>query len=112
MTTIDHEWENAGKPRVSVVKIDVEGAERGAIEGAMDCIAENRPAMLLEWNATNLDAFGCDPSWILLFSREIGYAVHGIPGMAEVTNPTALRAQMALTESFLLLPSFRARPRV
>jgi FkbM family methyltransferase len=104
MTTIDRAWEDAGKPRVSVIKIDVEGAERMAIEGASVCIADNRPSMLVEWNSSNLLAFDCDPNWILSFAKGSGYAVHGVPGIAQVTGPVALKAQMALTESFVLLP--------
>lgn len=104
MTTIDREWQDVGKPRVSVVKIDVEGAERMALEGASACIAENRPSMLVEWNLSNLAPFDCDPNWILSFANQSGYAIHGVPGIGQVTGPVALKAQMALTESFLLLP--------
>ena len=105
MTTIDHQWQEAGNPRVSVIKIDVEGAEKTVIEGASKCLSVNRPALLVEWNSSNLAAFDCDPTWLLSFAKETGYSVHGLPSLALVTNPAALIAHMALTESFLLLPA-------
>lgn len=103
MTTIDREWEDGGRPRVSVIKIDVEGAERLALEGAAACISHNRPSILVEWNSANLAAFDSDPAWLLSFAKDSGYNVHGLPGMAIAASGTALKAQMAVTESFLLL---------
>ena len=104
MTTIDREWEDAGKPRISAIKIDVEGAERMALGGASACISQNRPAVLLEWASSNLAAFDCDPAWLLSFAKESGYSVHGVPGIARVASAIGLKAQMAITDTFLLLP--------
>lgn len=103
MTTIDEEWEALGSPRVSVIKIDVEGAERMAMEGGARCIARHRPALMVEWNASNLAAFECDPGWILEFARLHHYSLLCVPSLAPVTTENALKAHMALSESFCLL---------
>ncbi len=50
-TTIDAEWEARGRPKVSLLKIDVEGAEIGVIEGAARCLRECKPAIVTEWCA-------------------------------------------------------------
>lgn len=104
-TTLDSEWAAAGKPRVSVIKVDVEGAEKMVLEGAAACISQNRPSILLEWNPSNLNAFGVNPAWLLSFAKETGYVLHGMPMVAPITSTIALKVHMALNESFLLLPN-------
>ena len=47
-TTLDEEWEAAGRPPVSFVKIDAEGAEEGVVVGARDLLREERPVVLAE----------------------------------------------------------------
>lgn len=46
--TLDETWEAAGRPAVSFVKIDVEGAEPAVIAGAGEMIANCRPHLLVE----------------------------------------------------------------
>jgi FkbM family methyltransferase len=104
-TTVDVEWSRLGKPPVSAIKCDIEGGELSMLEGAGQCLATCRPAVLLEWNATNLAAFHVAPESLLAFSGTHGYRVHAVPGLAEAVSPAGLAAHMAFTESFLLLPS-------
>jgi FkbM family methyltransferase len=104
LTTLDAEWEAAGQPPISLIKIDVEGAERSVLNGAAACIARNLPAILVEWNASNLAAFECDPAWLLHFGAGNRYSLFSVPNLARVASARELTAQMALTESFLLLP--------
>jgi FkbM family methyltransferase len=46
--TLDGLWQSAGRPRVSFVKIDVEGAEEDVLRGALHMIAATRPALIVE----------------------------------------------------------------
>jgi len=46
--TLDDVWSDQGRPEVSVVKIDVEGAELTVLKGARQLLAEWRPVLLLE----------------------------------------------------------------
>ena len=46
--TLDDLWLQAGRPQVSFVKIDVEGAELDVLRGALEMIAACRPQMIVE----------------------------------------------------------------
>lgn len=48
--TLDNIWRDSGKPSVSIIKLDVEGAETSVLNGAKKCIQECRPVILLEAN--------------------------------------------------------------
>ena len=47
---LDTIWRSAGRPRVSVLKVDIEGDEFAVLEGSRDLLAKCRPALLLEAN--------------------------------------------------------------
>jgi len=55
-TTLDAIWERAGRPPVSVVKIDVEGGELAVLSGAGDLLASEHPSILIEAHGPQLDA--------------------------------------------------------
>ena len=48
VTTVDIVWDEAGKPVVSALKIDVEGGELEVLRGARELLARDHPAVLLE----------------------------------------------------------------
>lgn len=48
--TLDELWIAAGRPPVSLVKIDVEGGEQGVLRGATQMIGMCRPAVIIEVN--------------------------------------------------------------
>ena len=45
---LDDVWEEAGRPDVSVLKVDVEGAELDVLAGAAELVRSSRPAVLVE----------------------------------------------------------------
>ena len=47
-SSLDVVWNEAQRPGVSVVKIDVEGTELGVLEGARELLAACRPTLLIE----------------------------------------------------------------
>jgi FkbM family methyltransferase len=47
-TSLDSAWKGAGRPTVSVIKIDVEGSEAAVIEGAAELLDTCRPSLLVE----------------------------------------------------------------
>jgi FkbM family methyltransferase len=52
ITTLDTVWLQAGSPRVSALKIDVEGGELAVLDGATKLLSSEHPAILLEaWGA-------------------------------------------------------------
>ena len=104
LTTLDTEWGAIGRPPVSVIKLDVEGGELDALEGAKDCIRTCRPVVLAEWNGTNIQAYDLARDAILAMAKALNYGLYGVPALNPVNNPLELRATMAQTESFLFLP--------
>jgi FkbM family methyltransferase len=104
VSTLDMEWREMGFPSVSVIKVDVEGAELQVLEGAKQCIQQQRPNILLEWSKTNLSAYGYSAETLLSFARGLGYQVFATPHLSPITNPTILGLYMMETESFLLAP--------
>lgn len=104
MTTLDETWKQLGKPCVSLIKIDVEGAESSVLQGAVDCIRTQRPFILLEWNRENLVAYECPIDFILKFAHEVSYEVLAVPGLHRIGNAHHLSLHMAFTENFLLSP--------
>lgn len=104
VTALDSVWESKGRPAVSIIKCDVEGGDLAVLKGARQCLQQTKAVILTEWNLQNLQANGCEPDAILRFSDEIGYRMFSVPAFSEVTDSTGLRLQMAVTESFALLP--------
>lgn len=105
MTTLDTEWESMGKPAVSLIKIDVEGAEFQVLQGGINCIKHEQPSILLEWNAQHLKAYDCEPEKLLHIADFLGYRnVLALPSLISVNSSSILKLCMVQTESFLLLP--------
>ena len=104
LTTVDQTWRELGLPRVSNLKIDVEGAEFGVLQGARDCLRAEQPAVLLEWNRVNLAAYDCSPDRLLDFANEMNFQLFAVPGLVEITSLLQLGLHMGFTENFLLLP--------
>ncbi len=116
-TTLDLEWELMGKPPVSVIKIDVEGSELQVLKGAINCLMQEKPYILLEWNLANIKAYNLSPELLLDTASAIGYQVFSILfhqasdrryylpiNFLPVLDYTCLKLQMLSTESFLLAP--------
>jgi FkbM family methyltransferase len=55
-TTLDLIWEEAGRPVVSVIKIDIEGGEMAALSGARVLLASRQPAVLIEAHDARIGA--------------------------------------------------------
>jgi FkbM family methyltransferase len=60
VTTVDEVNRIEGLPRVSFIKIDVEGFEPSVIEGAAETIDRDRPSLLLEIEDRHLARYGRD----------------------------------------------------
>jgi len=105
VTTVDTLWQELGRPEISVIKCDVEGAEAGVLAGAQECLATVRPAVMLEWNETNLAAYGTKPEELLAAADRIGYRVFSLPDLIPVTDKATVRVHSKVREMFLLIPA-------
>lgn len=63
------------------LKMDIEGFEGEAIDGAMDCLRQHRPILFLELHLRFLRSRGRDPIEILRQLRECGYTHFEEAGM-------------------------------
>jgi hypothetical protein len=79
VSTIDEEWRALDRPAVSVIKIDVEGAEGGVLDGASELLAAERPALVLEWHEPYLSRFRTAVDSILSLANRFGYQLFTIP---------------------------------
>jgi FkbM family methyltransferase len=104
LVTLDALWKRFGSPPISLVKIDVEGAEHAVLKGAAECLQQQRPTVLLEWNSENLQAYGTLPDTMLTAAEEMGYEVLIAPQLAHVRGAQQLRLAMSCGETFVLLP--------
>lgn len=103
-TTLDSEWQGLGCPKVAVIKIDVEGWETGVLKGAGELLRSQKPAVLLEWNAKNLEAAKVNPVSLLPLAESIGYQVFTPQEFMVIRNEPSLKLQMLRGETFLLYP--------
>lgn len=101
---LDSIWRNIGEPVVSVIKIDVEGAEAEVIAGARSVITAHRPALVVEWNKNNLLAFQRKPEYLFELCSAIGYRAYAHPRLCLVETEELLCLMMKETDTFLLLP--------
>lgn len=103
VTTLDAEWERLGCLDVSLIKIDVEGAEAGVLAGAGRLLDACRPAILVEWYAPYLNRFGTAPDDLLRIAAPFNYRIFTVPAGIPVDDHRALVAQMIDCQNFLLL---------
>ena len=73
--------------RVDFIKIDVEGAELGALRGAERLLRRWQPALLFEHATLHAQAFGTTAGEMYAFLREFGYAIHTLDGDAPLSLP-------------------------
>jgi FkbM family methyltransferase len=104
-TSIDAEWRTRGRPAISLLKVDVEGAELSVVAGATECLAACQPAILTEWCPKNFLVYGCQPEDMLRVAAKIGYDAFLIPELYPLTlDSRALPFQLTAHENLLLLP--------
>jgi FkbM family methyltransferase len=104
VSTLDEEWKRLGRPEVSVVKIDVEGAEGLVFEGGHELLDACRPHVILEWHAGYLRAFGRETEDLLGMAERHGYGIFTIPHGVPVADARALGVQTLTCSNFLLSP--------
>lgn len=104
MTTLDAAWRALGNEPVSVIKIDVEGFEKEVLAGARQCLADQRPVVILEWSKANLDGLNRDPLELLSIAGDIGYEVITMTSGRHVPNKTMLDFELLSGENFVLFP--------
>lgn len=75
-TTIDNLLAVFGWPPVSLIKIDVQGAEASVIAGARRTIATYHPSLFVEISNATLQAYGSSAETLLSTLAGFGYTIH------------------------------------
>ncbi|MFC1512837.1 FkbM family methyltransferase [Thermodesulfobacteriota bacterium] len=76
--SIDTLLEKRNWPSVSLVKIDVQGAEMRVLAGARRTISHLRPAFFVEMDESALAQFGTSTQEIFCFFHEFAYSAHSM----------------------------------
>jgi FkbM family methyltransferase len=92
--TLDGAWSSAGRPEVSLVKIDVEGAEPKVLAGADDLVATCRPVLTVEVlrdaDHEALEAFRADHGYLDVTLSPVEAVVNRRPVLADELAPNHL----------------------
>lgn len=104
VSTLDDEWRRLGSPDVSVIKIDVEGAEGMVLAGGRELLAGARPAVVIEWHEPYLTRMATPAGELVTVAREHRYRIFTIPAGTPVDDELQLRVQMIDCQNFLLMP--------
>ena len=86
---------------ISLIKIDVEGAELNVIKGASETIREYKPVLFVELLRKWSKIFGHHPNDVLIILQEFGYKVFEVNG--ELKNIEKID-ESTVSTNFLLLP--------
>jgi FkbM family methyltransferase len=109
MTTIDELLAARDWAEVSLIKIDVQGAEARVLAGARQTLERCRPALFLEVNDEQLCHYGSSARALLTECTDRGYTVHAL-GKDAVSAPLTLDQALARGQApryfdALLLPA-------
>jgi FkbM family methyltransferase len=104
-TTLDQIWLTVKQPSISFIKIDIEGADLLALQGATACINACKPIILMEWEKRNIIPFQLQQQDLLTFIKSIDYTLYALPYYNKCENIKDLILFSSLYESFLLVPN-------
>lgn len=94
VTTLDEYLEARGRPRVRLVKVDVEGAELHVLRGARSCLERDHPLLVMEILDWGLQRFGDDAAGVFALLGELGYSARDLDG-APVADAAEAAARLA-----------------
>ncbi len=94
---LDSLLEEPGLPPVSLIKIDVQGAEGRVVEGARRVIARHRPALCVEVDDAALRQQGSSCAALIQMIRGLGYRAHRLRAgsVSEPLQPDEAAAAVA-----------------
>lgn len=103
VVALDSWWRENGRPNISAVKIDVEGAERFVLEGMPELLSVCAPVLVVEWNLRHIPV--PEQSWLLEFSRSAGRVLVESTSLAQVSSLSEIRVHLERgRDTFAVLP--------
>jgi FkbM family methyltransferase len=97
-STIDSLLAERDWPEVSLLKVDVQGAEARVLAGALETINRFRPALFLEVDDEALMRYGSSAEQLLVELRRRNYAIHRLKGKG-ISSPLSLNEAVTMAES-------------
>lgn len=85
VTTLDDWWTSQNSPKITVIKIDTEGAELWILQGAMKMLAGSSPVLYLEIEPKNLRVYPYNHLDILAFLQKNHYQLFTLDNI-EITE--------------------------
>lgn len=114
--TLDSLVAERGWPKISLIKIDVQGAEQAVLEGARRTLQRSRPALFVEIDDDALRRMGASAESLLSWLMEEGYAPHRLErsGIAPVMTVREVLDYLGKRRSYcdLLFLSVVTKPSV
>lgn len=81
--SLDKYFEDKNIDRLDLIKMDIEGSEYFALQGAKNLIEKFRPVILMEINRINCQTIGYDSNIIADFFKELDYKMYLINGTSD-----------------------------
>lgn len=81
-----------GLQRIHIIKMDIEGAELGALRGAVDTLQRDHPLLLLELSDRLLQHQRASSVEVLSLLAQLGYRVYGFDAASGLPGALAARA--------------------
>jgi len=99
--TVDGVLRERGWPKVSLIKIDVQGAEERVLRGAMGALRELRPAVFMEVDQAALRAMGSSAESVLELMGSCRYEPHRIVNRRPVRVSRAEAAKLCSNGTYV-----------
>jgi len=68
-------------PKINLIKMDIEGAEYGALHGMVELLIKDHPLLILEFHPMSIKEYGVDPKKVYQFLIKLGYKISLIPNI-------------------------------
>ena len=68
-------------PKIDFIKMDIEGAEFGALQGMIELLIRDRPILMIEFHPMSIKEYGANPEKVYQFLYMMGYRMRLIPNM-------------------------------
>ena len=80
--------------KINLIKMDIEGAEYGALKGMVELLKRDKPLIIMEFHPLSIIEYGVDPRKVYDFIKKLGYTIRLIPN---ITQPLTYEELYVLT---------------
>jgi len=70
-------------PTINFMKIDIEGAEYGALLGMVELLLRDKPIIVMEFHPPSIEEYGISPRKVYDFVKKLGYSIRLVPDIHE-----------------------------